>query len=216
MKNRIQKILILGVTAALCASAFAAAVKTGYITHTAPLPLVNTSGISVPGTTNTAEVFFPSEPVSTIRITEWEALADTNTTILTWYAGTQPYTILGIANATNLIVATNISIPTNSVCIIQGADDSIISVTVNMTNQLTNVVIAATNAAWTIATNSTLWVCTNVMVIPLGGSNNIIPVRATGEALFSAQRRAPVMGRVTVSGVNGNRLSATAKYDILP
>jgi len=219
--NAIRNPFVFALTTLLCCfMAYGAVVKTGYVTKAYPV-IFNSgttagTGVTV-ATTNTAEVFFPSEGSSTIRVTSVEALGDTNTTICTILGGTYPLTITGIINATNLTVASNTNTYTNCIAIIQGTgnDDTCFSVTVNMTNQATNIFIAATNSWAPILTNYIIWFCTNQVVFPVG-SNNIVAVTRSGESLFAAQRRAPVAVRVTASGVNGNRVSATAKYDILP
>src|SRR5881396_797050 len=129
-------------------SAFAAAIKEGYITRSAT------------AATNTAEVFFPQNPVKILRLVSYDVNGDTNTAILTMYSGTMPLTISCIINVTNLVVTANTNVVTNQLAIIQRSDDTIFSVTVLFTNQFTNVFIAATNAI-PILTNDVLWICTN-------------------------------------------------------
>jgi len=191
-----------------CASSFllsaffltAAAIKDGYVTR------------SVTVATNTAEVFFPQNPTKALRLISYDVNGDTNTASLTIYSGTMPLTINGIINVTNLVVTANTNVITNSLAIIQRSDDTIFSVTVLFTNQFTNVFIAATNAI-PILTNDFLWVCTNSSWTILGSNT----VRLAGEALFAAQRRAPLSLRVAPSGVNSNRVnSATVHYDDNP
>src|SRR2546430_7593983 len=180
--------------------ATAAAIKEGYITRSAT------------AATNTAEVFFPQNPIKIIRLVSYDVNGDTNTAILTLYSGTMPLTINGIINVTNLVVTANTNVQTNALVIIQRADDTIFSLTVLFTNQFTNIFIAATNAI-PLATNDVLWVCTNLTQTVLGSNN----VRLAGECLFATQRRAPLSLRVGTSGVNSNRInSATARYDDNP
>ena len=172
----------------------AAAIKEGYITRSLTIA------------TNTAEVFFPQNPVKMMRLVSYDVNGDTNTAILTMYSGTMPLTISGIINVTNLVVTANTNVVTNQLAIIQRSDDTIFSVTVLFTNQFTNVFIAATNPI-PILTNDILWICTNSMWTIIGSNT----VRASGESLFATQRRAPLSLRVSTSGVNSNRVnSATA------
>ena len=180
-------------------SAFAAAIKEGYLTRSAT------------AATNTAEVFFPQNPVKSIRLVSYDVNGDTNTAILTLYSGTMPLTINGIINVTNLVVTANTNVQTNALVIIQRADDTIFSLTVLFTNQFTNIFIAATNPI-PVLTNDVLWVCTNTAWTIIGSNT----VRQSGEALF-AQRRAPLSLRVSTSGTLSNRVnSATVRYDDNP
>src|SRR5438046_8632576 len=87
-------------------SAFAAAIKEGYITRTATVA------------TNTAEVFFPQNPTKAIRLVHYDVNGDTNTAVLTVYSGTLPVTITGIANATNLQCVSNSGVQTNALVMI--------------------------------------------------------------------------------------------------
>src|SRR5437773_5942914 len=115
-------------------SAFAAAIKEGYVTRSAT------------AATNTAEVFFPQNPIKILRLVSYDVNGDTNSATLTMYSGTMPLTINGIINVTNLVVTANTNVLTNALVIIQRADDTIFSLTVLGTNQSTNIVIAATNS----------------------------------------------------------------------
>src|SRR6266478_1658815 len=85
----------------LAALTFAAAIKEGYVTRSATI------------TTNTAEVFFPQNPVKIMRLVSYDVNGDTNTAILTMYSGTMPLTISGIINVTNLVVTANTNVVTN-------------------------------------------------------------------------------------------------------
>ena len=135
---------------------FGAAIKEGYVTRSATT------------TTNTAEVFFPQNPTKAIRLVSWDATSDTNNnTALTFLGGTMPITILGMINVTNLLCYSNNLVVTNAVAIIQRSDDTIFSVSILGTNQMTNIVIAATNSI-AILTNDVLWVCTNICITPGG------------------------------------------------
>jgi len=178
----------------------AAAIKEGYVTRSATI------------TTNTAEVFFPQNPTKAIRLVSWDATSDTNNnTALTFLGGTMPITILGMVNVTNLLCYSNNLVITNAVAIIQRSDDTIFSVSILGTNQMTNIVISATNSI-AILTNDVLWVCTNIASTTLGYGTNA--VRLAGEALFQVQRRAPLALRLT-NGLNGGMRinSATVHYD---
>lgn len=199
-RSTLRTLLALLTAALLASLTFAAAIKEGYITR------------SLTVATNTAEVFFPQNPTKMLRLVSYDVNGDTNTAILTMYAGTMPLTITGIINVTNLVVTANTNVVTNQLAIIQRADDTIFSITVLFTNQFTNVFIAATNAI-PILTNDVLWICTNT-AWTLIGSNTL---RSAGEALFATQRRAPLAVRVSTSGVNSNRInSATVHYDDNP
>lgn len=193
-----KKFILLSVLSGTCAlSLFSAAIKEGYITRSATVA------------TNTAEVFFPQNPTKAIRLVHYDVNGDTNTALLTLYSGTLPVTITGIANATNLQCASNAGVLTNSLVMIQRSDDTMFSLTVLMTNQLTNIIITATNAI-PLATNDVLWVATNVSTSFIGSNT----VRVAGECLFQAQRRAPLGMRVATSGVNSNRVNnAVVRYD---
>src|SRR5256714_14234261 len=181
-------------------SAFAAAIKEGYVTRSAT------------AATNTAEVFFPQNPIKILRLVSYDVNGDTNTAILTLYSGTMPLTINGIINVTNLVVTANTNVQTNALVIIQRADDTIFSLTVLFTNQFTNIFIAATNSI-PVATNDVLWICTNSAWTIIGSNT----VRQSGEALFATQRRAPLSLRVSTSGTLSNRVnSATVRYDDNP
>src|SRR2546426_211191 len=199
--NKAKKLLLVSVLSVLCVlfvlTAFAAAIKEGYISRSAT------------AATNTAEVFFPQNPTKAIRLVHYDVNGDTNTALLTLYSGTLPVAITGIANATNLQCVSNSGVQTNALVLIQHADDTIFSLTVLMTNQLTNIIITATNAI-PLATNDVLWVATNLST-SIVGSNT---VRVAGECLFQAQRRAPLSLRVSTSGVNSNRVNnAIVRYD---
>src|SRR2546421_6512252 len=181
-------------------SAFAAAIKEGYVTRSATTA------------TNTAEVFFPQNPTKIMRLVSYDVNGDSNTASLTMYSGTMPLTVTGIINVTNLVVTANTNVQTNALVLIQRADDTIFSLTVVFTNQFTNIFMAATNPI-PVLTNDVLWVCTNITQTVLGSNN----VRQSGECLFATQRRAPLSLRVATSGVNANRInSATARYDDNP
>src|SRR5260221_500003 len=70
--------------------AWASAIKEGYITR------------SLTVATNTAEVFFPQNPVKIMRLVSYDVNGDTNTAILTMYSGTMPLTVTGIINVTTV------------------------------------------------------------------------------------------------------------------
>src|SRR2546422_1191580 len=94
-------------------SLFAAAIKEGYITRSLTIA------------TNTAEVFFPQNPIKILRLISYDVNGDTNTAILTMYSGTMPLTISGIINVTNLVVTANTNVITNQLAIVQRSDDTI-------------------------------------------------------------------------------------------
>src|SRR6266436_3209080 len=178
----------------------AAAIKEGYITR------------SLTVATNTAEVFFPQNPVKIMRLVSYDVNGDTNTAILTMYSGTMPLTVTGIINVTNLVVTANTNVQTNALVLIQRADDTIFSLTVLFTNQFTNIFMAATNPI-PVLTNDVLWVCTNTAWTMIGSNT----VRQSGESLFATQRRAPLSLRVSTSGTLSNRVNAaTVRYDDNP
>ena len=197
---------MLGLTGGLAlvaGLAWGAAVKEGYVTRCQTSP------------TNTCEVFFPQNPTKAIRLVSWDVLTDTNNTALWMLSGTMPLTITGIANTTNLITASNAFVGTNAVAIIQRADDTIFSVSILGTNNYTNVIISATNSI-PIATNDVLWICTNVATAAIQSPTqlaNTNGVRAAGECLFMAGRRAPLVLRITNGLNNATRISATVRYD---
>ena len=196
-----KKLLILFVLAVpFVLSLWSAAIKEGYVTR------------SVTVATNTAEVFFPQNPVKMMRLVSYDVNGDTNTAILTMYSGTMPLTITGIINVTNLVVTANTNVQTNALVLIQRADDTIFSLTVLFTNQFTNIFMAATNPI-PVLTNDVLWVCTNTAWTIIGSNT----VRQSGESLFSTQRRAPFSLRVSTSGTLSNRVNAaTVRYDDNP
>src|SRR5882762_6823632 len=188
--TKIMKKYLILLSIGLCAFApllfnclFGAAIKEGYISR------------SLTVATNTAEVFFPQNPIKIMRLVSYDVNGDTNTAILTMYSGTQPLTVTGIINVTNLVVTANTNVQTNALIIIQRADDTIFSLTVLFTNQFTNIFMAATNPI-PVLTNDVLWVCTNTALTIIGSNT----VRQSGEALFSTQRRAPFSLRVSTSG----------------
>ena len=179
---------------------FGGAIKEGYVTRSLTI------------STNTAEVFWPQNPVKIMRLVSYDVNGDTNTAILTMYSGTQPLTITGSINVTNLVVVANTNVQTNALVLIQRGDDTIFSLTVLFTNQFTNIFMAATNSI-PVLTNDVLWVCTNIAWTIIGSNT----VRLSGESLFSTQRRAPFSLRVSTSGVNSNRVNAaTVRYDDNP
>ena len=189
--------LTLTLFAVMLLLTMAAAIKEGYVTRTAT------------AATNTAEVFFPQAPTKSIRLVAYDTTGDTNNSVLTLYSGTQPVTITGILNATNLQVTSNSGVQTNALVLIQRADDTIFSLTVLMTNQVTNIMITATNSI-PLATNDVLWVATNISTIPVGMST----VRQSGECLFMAQRRAPFSLRVNPGISNLTKINnAVCRYD---
>ena len=196
-----KKLLVLFVLAVpFVVSLWPAAIKEGYVTR------------SLTAATNTAEVFFPQNPIKILRLVSYDVNGDTNTAILTMYSGTMPLTINGIINVTNLVVTANTNVQTNALVIIQRADDTIFSLTVLFTNQFTNIFMAATNSI-PVLTNDVLWVCTNTAWTIIGSNT----VRQSGEALFSTQRRAPFSLRVSTSGTFSNRVNAaTVRYDDNP
>src|SRR5947209_18121455 len=171
LKNRLRLTTLLTLltllTLTTLLTTFAAAIKEGYITR------------SLTVATNTAEVFFPQNPVKIMRLVSYDVNGDTNTAIMTMYSGTMPLTITGIINVTNLVVTANTNVQTNALVIIQRADDTIFSLTVLFTNQFTNIFIAGTNSI-PVLTNDVLWVCTNLTQTVLGSNN----VRLAGECLF--------------------------------
>src|SRR6266699_5108659 len=145
----------------LCSLAFAATIKEGYVTR------------SVTTSTNTAEVFFPQNPIKAIRLVSWDVTADTNNnTALTFLGGTMPITILGMINVTNLLCTSNTLVQTNAIAIIQRADDTIFSVSILGTNQTTNIIISATNSI-PILTNDVLWLCTNISSTFINATNGV-------------------------------------------
>src|SRR5438477_6206011 len=147
-------------------SAFAAAIKEGYVTRSATVA------------TNTAEVFFPQNPVKMMRLVSYDVNGDTNTAILTMYSGTLPLTITGIINVTNLVVTANTNVQTNALVLIQRGDDTIFSLTVLFTNQFTNIFMAATNPI-PVLTNDVLWVCTNITQTVLEATTSANPASAS-------------------------------------
>jgi len=179
---------------------FSATIKEGYVTR------------SLTTSTNTAEVFFPQNPVKAIRLVSWDVTSDTNNnTALTFLGGTMPITILGMINVTNLLCTSNTLVQTNAIAIIQRSDDTIFSVSILGTNQTTNIIISATNSI-AILTNDVLWVCTNIASTTLGYATNA--VRQSGECLFQVQRRAPLALRLTNGLSGGMKInSATVRYD---
>src|SRR5438874_9863248 len=105
-----KKLIILFVLAVpFVLSLFAAAIKEGYVTR------------SLTAATNTAEVFFPQNPIKMLRLVSYDVNGDTNTAILTMYSGTMPLTVAGIINVTNLVVVANTNVVTNQLAIIQRA-----------------------------------------------------------------------------------------------
>src|SRR5437867_4008947 len=139
----------------------AATIKEGYVTRSATT------------STNTAEVFFPQNPIKAIRLVTWDATSDTNNnTALTFLGGTMPITITGMINVTNLLCTSNTFVQTNAVAIIQRADDTIFSVSILGTNQTTNIIISATNSI-PILTNDVLWVCTNISSTFINATNGV-------------------------------------------
>src|SRR2546422_6816734 len=175
----------------------AAAIKEGYVTRSAT------------AATNVAEVFFPQAPTKSIRLVSYDVTGDTNNSLLTFYSGTLPVTISGILNATNLQVVSNAGVQTNALVLIQRADDTVFSLTVLMTNQITNIIITATNSV-PLATNDVLWVATNISTIPIG----MTTVRQSGESLFMAQRPPPLSLRVNPGISNLTKINnAVCRYD---
>src|SRR5439155_5216638 len=107
---------ITGLIAIAVSLSFAAAIKEGYVTRSAT------------ATTNTAEVFFPQNPIKAIRLVSWDVTSDTNNnSALTFLGGTMPITITGMINFTNLLCTSNTFVQTNAVAIVQRADDTIFS-----------------------------------------------------------------------------------------
>src|SRR5947209_8841142 len=204
LKNRLRLTTLLTLltllTLTTLLTTFAAAIKEGYIRRRLTVA------------TNTDEVFFPQNPVKTMRLVSYDVNGDTNTAIMTMYSGTMPLTITGIINVTNLVVTANTNVQTNALVIIQRADDTIFSLAVLFTNQFTNIFMAATNPI-PVLTNDVLWVCTNTAWTIIGSNT----VRQAGECLFATQRRAPFSLRVSTSGTLSNRVnSATVRYDDNP
>src|SRR2546422_3487596 len=192
-----RPITLLTLLTLLTLHALLAAIKEGYVTR------------SVTVATNTAEVFFPQAPTKSIRLVSYDVTGDTNNSALTLYSGTLPVTISGILNATNLQVASNAGVQTNALVLIQRADDTIFSLTVLMTNQVTNIIITATNSI-PLATNDVLWVATNISTIPIG----MTTVRQSGESLFMAQRPPPLSLRVNPGISNLTKINnAVCRYD---
>src|ERR1051326_1359939 len=188
---------LLTLTMLLTLSVFSAAIKEGYVTRSQTLA------------TNTAEVFFPQAPTKAIRLVNYDVTGDTNNSALTLYSGTLPVTINAIVNATNLQVTSNSGVQTNALVLIQRADDTIFSLTVLMTNQTTNIIIAATNSI-PLAVSDVLWVATNISTVPIAMST----VRQSGECLFMAQRRAPFSLRVSPGISNTTKINnAVGRYD---
>ena len=194
-----KRITILLSLAALTVLALTgAAVKDGYVTRSSTNP------------TNTPEVFFPQNPIKAIRLVHYDVNGDTNGTVLSLIGGTMPVSIIGILNFTNLQCLSNAGVLTNQLVILQRADDTICSLTVLMTNQSTNIILAATNAAVAISTNDILWVSTNVSKVPINQGR----VSASGEAVFMTQRRAPLCLRLSGSISNLNTINnAVVRYD---
>lgn len=158
--------------------------------------------------TNYNQVVFPGVPTKIIRLLSYDVTADTNIADLHIIAGTTPYTVTGVINGTNLVVANTGGIITNQLAILQfGTTNWVMNI--NHTNNATNVFLALGGSlGFTPLTNSTLWVCTNRSVIrlPLGRTAN------AGEALAAAQVRAPLAIRLTPSLQQSNRVFATVKY----
>src|SRR5713101_7285397 len=117
MKKLTSLCLLFALFAFFAVAIFGAAIKEGYITRSLTIA------------TNTAEVFFPQNPVKMMRLVSYDVNGDTNTAILTMYSGTMPLTISGIINVTNLVVTANTNVVTNQLAIIQRSDDTIFSVT---------------------------------------------------------------------------------------
>jgi hypothetical protein len=166
--------------------------------------------------TNFNQVCFLGSPTKSIRLLSLYVNGDTNLVDLNVFAGTQPYTVTGIINQTNLVVSSNSGIVTNQLAIIQfGVTNWIAKVL--FTNQATNVFLdSGTQLGITVPTNAVLWNCNNRFTqrIPNTG-----PVSLGAEAFLAAQVRAPLAVRLwglaqagLPSAGNTNRVHATVKY----
>lgn len=163
-------------------------------------------------TTNYNQVVFAGAAERAIRLTSLEINADTNIADLHLFAGTEPLTVTGIINVTNLTVTSNAGVKTNQLCIITYGPTNWIA-TVNHTNNLTNIFLAGGGTLGiTVPTNSTFWNCTNRYVarLPLGRTS------VNGEAILGAQVRAPLGLRLTPSLQQSNKLGATVYYRPTP
>jgi len=160
--------------------------------------------------TNYTEVVFPGAPTKSIRLTGLDYHSDTNTAMLHLCAGTAPYTVTGVINGTNMVVASNAGIVTNQLAILQIGGTNW-TATILYTNQLTNIVLAGgSTLGFTPLTNSVLWHCSKRVLFPV----NVSTGQRFGEAIFAAQVRAPLAVRIDPGVVTSNKVSATVKYDV--
>lgn len=162
-------------------------------------------------TTNstTSECVFAGAPTKAIRLSALLIESATNSAYLNIFAGTLPYTVTGVINGTNLVVTSNAGVVTNRPCILQFGGTNW-TATVLYTNNLTNIVLAGGSAlGFTPLTNSVFWHCGLIYRDQVG----IAKRQMSGEAIFSAQVRAPLAVQVTPAVISSNTLAASVYYD---
>jgi hypothetical protein len=203
MKKTLTKLLVgaaLAVVSLAGAPAFGQAIKDGYVTYASPTGVGQT-------TTNLAQIVFPSSQDKTIRLVNMDIVCNTNTGTFSILGGTTQTRLTYINGlATNLVVASTSGFQSNDVVIVQNpTNDFIWQGVVWGTNNLTNLwfTLPATNA---FPVNSYVYRMSDGFT-SLVESNK---VRASGLALYGAQRRKPVLIRVV--GTNST-VAATAIYE---
>jgi len=177
-----------------------------------------TSVQDVTTTTNFNQVVLPGAVTKQILVRSWEINSDTNVATLEMFAGTTPFTVTGIINSTNLVVASTAGIVTNQLAILQYGNTNWV-VNVGVTNQGTNVILlGGSTLGITVPTNTTFWNCTNRLKInvPIGVT------RSVGGEVFAAVVRAPFCARLSpslfASGASSgsNRVHVAAQYVASP
>jgi len=164
---------------------------------------------SASGTT-TAEVIFPANDEASLRLLSYDYRTDLASAPLVIYSGTRRYDVLSnsLSTATNIIVRTNTSISSNDVVVVQAADGTTFSATVWGTGGGTNIYLTGQLGTAVAAGASVYRMSASASIYP--GSTN--ETRIAGEAIYGAQLRMPLLGRIT--GTSACRINAlTVKYD---
>ncbi len=163
-------------------------------------------------TTGTNAIIFPAAPDKIIRLVSLSYNGDTNTSWISYLAGTDRlYTIQSNAAGTvvNMVINAGHRVVAGDFVVIQRTNDICTLQVVASTNGTTNILFVNTLGT-AIVSNDVAYVMST-----MSNYVGVATVRLAGEAIFVSQRRRPLAVKVTTSNVTGatNQLFGTAHYD---
>jgi len=161
------------------------------------------------GTTNTVLVF-PANNTKSIRLVTLDAQTDLATANLKLYGGTARASVAATAATGQAVIQVSNSgtIDTNDIIVLQKADGTTGHATVSTVAGFTNITCAA-NIPIALAVGESVYRMSDVRTLRPASTNEL---RLTGDALFGAQLRNPIL--IDVQGTSAGRINnAVVKYD---